>query len=183
LERFAEKSASNIINSIQSKKKINLERFLFALGIPQVGEETAFDLKKYLGSLGGIKNASVEELEKIQDIGPKVAASIHRWFKDKRNLEFLQRLDKLGIKLIKEKERKINPKIKGKTFVFTGALETITRERAEELIRELGGDVSSSVSKNVDFGVVGSEPGSKYDRAKKLGVKIISEKEFLEMIK
>jgi len=183
LERFAEKSASNIINSIQSKKNIKLERFLFSIAIPQVGEETAFDLARYLGGLEKIKNVSIEELEKIRDVGPKVAESIHKWFREKKNLDFIEKLNKVGVKIIKEKERKINPKIKGKTFVFTGGLETITRERAEELVRELGGDASSSVSKDTDFVVAGSEPGSKYEKAKKIGVRIISEKEFLKMIK
>jgi len=183
LERFAEKSASNIINSIQSKKEIKLERFLYALGIPQAGEETAFDLAKHLGSLEKIKSASLEELKKIRDIGPKVAESIYKWFREKRDLKFLEKLKKTGIKIIKERERKINPKIKDKTFVFTGELDTISREAAKEKVRELGGDVSESVSKEIDFMVVGSEPGSKYDKAKKLGVKAIGENEFLKMIK
>jgi DNA ligase (NAD+) len=95
----------------------------------------------------------------------------------------LNKLKTAGIKLIKEKERKLNPKIKGKTFLFTGGLETLTRERAQEIVREQGGEVSSSVSKNLDFLVAGSEPGSKYEKAKKLGVKIINEKEFLRLIK
>ena len=198
LERFAEKSASNIINSIQSKKNIKLEKFLFSIAIPQVGEETAFDLVKYFsahagrdlatggGTLEKIKNSSIEELKKIKDVGPKVAESIYKWFKEKRNLEFLQKLKKARIKTINPppllKLRRAS-KIKDKTFVFTGGLETITRERAEELVRELGGDASSLVSKNTDFVVAGSEPGSKYEKAKKLGVRIISEKEFLKMIK
>ena len=183
LERFAEKSASNIINSIQSRKNIKLEKFLFGLGIPQVGEETAFDLARYLRGVEKIKNASIEELQNIRDIGPKVAESIYKWFREKRNLEFLQKLNRVGVKTIKEKERKLNPKIKDKTFVFTGGLETMSREEAEEKVRELGGDASSSVSKDTDYVVAGSEPGSKYDKAQKLGVKIISEQEFLKMIK
>ena len=183
LERFAEKSASNIVSSIQSKKEIGLERFLYVLGIPQVGEETAFDLAKHLGSLEKIKSASPEELKKIRDIGTKVAESIYKWLRGKRNLGFLEKLKKTGIKIIKERERKINPKIKDKTFVFTGELDTISREAAKEKVRELGGDISSSISKETDFVIVGSEPGSKYDKAKKLGVKILNENEFLKMIK
>ncbi|MFZ5559806.1 MAG: NAD-dependent DNA ligase LigA, partial [Patescibacteria group bacterium] len=134
LERFAEKSASNIINSIQSKKEIKLERFLFALGIPQVGEETAFDLVKYFSDLNKIKSASIEKLERIRDIGPKVAESIYKWFREKRNLEFLDKLRKIGIKIVAEKKIKFNPKIKDKTFLFTGGLETLTREKAEEIV-------------------------------------------------
>jgi DNA ligase (NAD+) len=193
LERFAEKSASNIINSIQSKKNIKLEKFLFGLGIPQVGEETAFDLAKYFsaqgepasgwGQLEKIKNSPIEELEKIQDVGPKVAESIYKWFREKKNLEFLQKLKRAGIKILNQKSKIKNQKLKEKTFVFTGELESMSREEAKEKVRELGGDASESVSKDTDFVVAGSEPGSKYDKAQKLGVKIIREKEFLKMIK
>ena len=183
LERFAEKSASNIIKSIQSRKEIKLERFLFGSGIPQVGEETAIDLAKNYGSLKKIKESSLEELQKIQDIGPKVAESIYRWFREKKSLEFLQKLDKAGIKIMSPEPKVRGQKLKDKIFVLTGELESMTRDEAKEKIRDLGGDVSSSVSKNTDFVVAGSEPGSKFDKAQKLGVKIISESEFLKLIK
>ncbi len=184
LERFAEKSASNIINSIQSRRKIKLERFLYALGIPQVGEETAFDLAKYFSDLNKIKSASIEELQKVSDIGPKVAESIYKWFREEKNAEFLSKLKKLGIKILNPKPQILNKsKIQNKTFVFTGELKSMSRDSAKEKVRELDGDASESVSKETDFVVAGSEPGSKYDKAKKLGVKIIDEKEFLKMIK
>jgi len=184
LERFAEKSAANIINSIQSRKEIKLERFLFALGILQVGEETAIDLAKRFGSLEKIKKSSIEELKKIQDVGPKVAESICAWFKEKKNLEFLEKLKKAGINITVSQKSKIkNQNLKNKIFVLTGELESMTRDEAKEKIRELGGDVSGSVSKNTDFAVVGLEPGSKFDKAQKLGVKVINEKEFLKIIK
>jgi len=183
LERFAEKSASNIIKSIQSKKKIKLERFLFGIGIPQVGEETAIDLTKKYSNLEKIKNSSKEELEKINDIGPKMAESIYNWFRDKKNLEFLQKLDKVDIVITSQKSKIKSQKLANKIFVLTGELESMVREEAKEKIRELGGDVSGSVSKNTDFVVVGAEPGSKFDKANKLGLKIINEKEFLKMIK
>jgi DNA ligase (NAD+) len=193
LERFAEKSASNIINSIQSKKEIKLEKFLFALGIPQVGEETAIDLAKKFSAQGGpasgwgvlekIKNSLIEELEKIHDVGPKVAKSIYDWFKEKKNLDFLEKLKKAGIIVISQKPKIKSQKLKDKIFVLTGELEAMTRDKAREKIRELGGDVSGSVSKNTDWVVAGSEPGSKFDKAQKLGVKILSEKEFLKLIK
>jgi len=183
LERFAEKSASNIIKSIQSKKKIKLERFLFGIGIPQVGEETAIDLTKKYSNLEKIKNSSKEELEKINDIGPKMAESIYNWFRDKKNLEFLQKLDKVDIVITSQKSKIKSQKLANKIFVLTGELESMAREEAKEKIRELGGDVSGSVSKNTDFVVVGAEPGSKFDKANKLGLKIINEKEFLKMIK
>ncbi len=186
LERFAEKSAENIIRSIQSKKEIKLEKFLFGLGILQVGEETAFDLARVFGDIEKIKNSSIEELEKINDVGPKVAESIHAWFREKKNLEFLQKLNKAGITIINPP---ITPRLRGaskiqnKVFVLTGELESMTRDEAKEKIRDLGGDVSGSVSKNTSFVVAGSEPGSKLEKAQKLGVKIISENEFLKLIK
>lgn len=186
LERFAEKSASNIIKSIQSKKEIKLERFLFGLGIPQVGEETAFDLAKKFSNLEKIKNASIEELEKITDIGPKVSESIYGWFRKKKSLEFLQKLKKAGITILNPPttlKLRGASKIRNKTFVLTGELETMTRNEAKEKIRELGGDVVGSVSKNTSFVIAGSDPGSKFDKAQKLGVKIINEKEFLRLIK
>jgi DNA ligase (NAD+) len=182
LERFAEKSASNIIKSIQSKKDIKLERFLFGLGIPQVGEETAIDLAKNYGSLKKIEESSLEELQRIQDIGPKVAESIYKWFGEKNSLEFLHKLRKAGITIINPKSEIRKSKLKGKTFVLTGELETMTRDEAKEKIRSLGGDISSSVSKNTSFVIAGSEPGSKFNKAEKLGVKIISEKEFIKLI-
>jgi len=185
LERFAEKSSSNIIKSIQSKKQIKLEKFLFGLGIPQVGEETAIDLAKRYGDLEKIKNSSLEELERIQDIGPKVSESIYNWFREKRSLEFLQKLDKAGITILTSPlaGQALNQKLKGKIFVLTGELESMARDEAKEKIRELGGDVSGSVSKNTDYVVAGSEPGSKFDKAQKLGVKIINENEFIKLIK
>jgi DNA ligase (NAD+) len=189
LERFAEKSAANIINSIQSRKNIKLERFLFGLGIPQIGEETAFDLAKYLRSLEKIKTASTEELEEIQDIGPKVAQSIFDWLRNNKNINFLRKLKMAGIKILNPKSQILNKskiqnsKILNKKFVFTGELESMSREQAKEKVRELGGEASESVSKNVDYLVVGTEPGSKFEKAKKIGVKIINEQEFLELIK
>jgi len=182
LERFAEKSASNIIKSIQSRKEIKLERFLFGLGIPQIGEETAIDLAKNYCSLKKIEESSLEELQKIQDIGPKVAESIYQWFREKKSLEFLHKLQKAGITILNPKSEIRNSKLKGKIFVLTGELETMTRDEAKEKIRALGGDVSGSVSKNTSFVIAGSEPGSKFNEAEKLGVKIISEKEFLKLI-
>jgi DNA ligase (NAD+) len=196
LERFAEKSARNLIEAINKAKKIPLARFIYALGIRHVGEENArliaqkiitklkkkdkkLKIKEFLKIAKGF---SLEELQKIPDIGPVVGKSIYDWFHDKKNIKFLEKLDKVGIE-IELPETKISPKLEGKTFVFTGALKSMTRDEAKEKVRLLGGDVSSSVSKNTDYVVVGEEPGSKYEKAKKLGVKIISEKEFLEMIK
>ncbi|HUX36095.1 MAG TPA: NAD-dependent DNA ligase LigA [Candidatus Paceibacterota bacterium] len=194
LERFGEKSAENIIREIESRKKISLSRFIFSLGIIHVGEETANllaqkvsgiryqvskpkDLKKFL------ENMSVERLQEIPDIGPKVAQSIHDWFRESGNIKLIEKLDAAGISIEAVKKRQGGNKLKGKTFVLTGGLESMPRDEAKEKIRELGGDVSESVSKNTSYVVAGSEPGSKYEKAKQLGVKTISEKEFLELIR
>ena len=181
LERFAEKSAKNLIKAVQSKKQITLLRFIYALGIRNVGEETAKDLSENFQTLEKLKTAALEELQKIKDIGPVVAKSIFDWFSQKRNSEFLKKLEKAGIEIIMEKKIKYKP-LKGKTFILTGTLKTITREEAKEKIRSLGGEVSESVSKKTDFVVAGKEPGSKFKIAKELGIKIIGEKEFLDMI-
>ncbi|MDI6602668.1 MAG: NAD-dependent DNA ligase LigA [Patescibacteria group bacterium] len=183
LERFAEKSAKNLIEAIQSKKKILLSRFIYALGIRNVGEQTAQDLTEYFGSMEKLKNASLEELQKIRDIGPVVAKSIFDWFREKRNLEFLEKLKKVGVEIVIEKKARYQP-LKGKTFVLTGSLETMTREEAKEKIQLLGGKISESVSKKTDYLVVGKEPGStKLEKAKELGIKTISKKEFLNLLK
>ncbi len=183
LEGFAEKSAENLVKAIQARKKITLPCFIYALGIRQVGEETARDLVNYFGSLEKIKNASLEELEKITDIGPISAQSIYNWFHKKSNLEFLEKLKKVGVQITSQKPKAKSQKLRGLTFVFTGALESMTRDRAKEKIRNLGGNISESVSKKTDYVVVGKEPGSKYKKAKELGIKIIKEKEFLKMIR
>ena len=181
LERFAEKSAKNLIEAVQSKKQITLLRFIYALGIRNVGEETAKDLSENFQTLEKLKTAALEELQKIEDIGPIVAKSIFDWLSLKRNLEFLKKMEKVGIEIIMEK--KMNHQLlSGKTFVLTGNLETINREEAKEKIRSLGGEVSESVSKKTDFVVVGKKPGSKLKIAKELGLKIINEQKFLELI-
>jgi len=183
LERFAEKSAENLVKSIAEKKEINLERFIYALGISNVGEETAIDLANYFGNLEKIKNAKLQDFEEILDIGPVVAKSIFEWFSDKENLKYLEKLEKK----IKITNPVIRPgalaKFKNLTFVLTGSLENMTRDNARAKIREFGGNVSESVSKNTDYVIVGQEAGSKAEKAKKLGVKILSEKQFLEILK
>jgi DNA ligase (NAD+) len=181
LERFAEKSAANLIRAINQSKEISLAKFIFALGIRHVGEETAINLARHFGQLEKLKKASLEELLKVKDIGEVVAQSIFKWFNNRTNQRLLDKLIKSGLRI--KEIRPVKKKLLGKTFVLTGELDSLSREEAKAKIRELGGDVSSSVSKKTDFVVVGHQPGSKYEKAKKLGVKIISEKEFLEMIK
>lgn len=180
LERFGEKSAGNIVGAIQKSKKISLARFLFALGIRHAGEETAQDLAQYFGTLENVAKADKEELENIPDVGGVVAEEIHAWFQQKANRDFLKEF--LGKGIVIERGERVGSKLKKHSFVFTGILERITRQEAEQKVRMLGGDTSGSVSSKTDYVVVGENPGSKYDKAKELGVKIIGEKEFLEMI-
>ncbi|HDQ22775.1 MAG TPA: NAD-dependent DNA ligase LigA [Candidatus Uhrbacteria bacterium] len=180
LERFGEKSAQNIIEAIDKSRKINLADFIYALGIRHVGEETAFALANYFAELPKITSASIEGLQKVPDIGSIVAQSIYDYFQDRKNLELIDKL----LKQIKiEKTEKAKQTLAGKSFVLTGSLDSMARDEAKTMIRKLGGDISSSVSKKTDYVVAGSEPGSKFDKAKKLGVKIINENEFLKMIK
>ncbi|MDP2855608.1 MAG: NAD-dependent DNA ligase LigA [bacterium] len=196
LERFGEKSAQNIIKSIQTHKKIELHRFIYGLGILHVGEETAILLSQKISNppAGGpisnisdfikaVRDIDLEELQEIPDIGPKVSESIYNWFHNEKNIEFLKKLEKAGIELIIETTKKKEQKLKGLAFILTGGLNSMSREDAKEKIRELGGKFNSSVSKEIDYVVAGTEPGSKYEKAKKLGLKIINEEEFLKMIK
>jgi DNA ligase (NAD+) len=191
LERFGEKSAENIVKEVESKKTITLPRFLYSLGILHVGEETAILLSQEISKsklliskptdvLKIFQKFSLNDLQKIPGIGPKVAESINSWFREARNIKLLEKLEKVGIKIVKEGVT--GGKFAGKTFVLTGSLEAMSREEAKEKIRALGGAVSESVGKKTDYVVVGSEPGSKYDKAKKLGIKILSEKEFLKLL-
>lgn len=185
LERFAEVSADNTIESIHARKKVPLSSFIYALGIQHVGEETAFTFAKRFGTFEKFRNASQEELEHIEDVGPVVSKSIADWFSHAYNKKLLDKFKRSGLKIESEKlgPKSANRRIAGKTFVLTGTLETLGRDEAKEKIRELGGDISGSVSKNTDYVVAGSEPGSKYDQAQKLGVKVLDEKEFLDLIK
>lgn len=181
LERFGEKSAENIIKSINNAKKITLARFIYALGILHVGEETAIDLAEHFRSLEKIEKAPFEELNNIPNIGEVVARSLHEWFREERNKNMLKKL--LKFVDIENPKKRAPGKLTGKTFVLTGELEAMSRDEAKAKVRELGGDPSETVSKNTDYVVVGANPGSKYARAQKLGVKILDEKEFLKMIK
>ncbi len=182
LERFAQKSAENAVTTIQSRKKVSLDRFVFALGIPHVGSETALDLARRFGSLENLARASFEELNSIRDIGEVVARSIYNWFRADANKKLLEKFEKIGLSVLEHESSQISRKLAGQMFVFTGNLEKLTRETAEELVRTNGGNTASSVTRQTDYVVAGSEPGSKYDKAKGLGVKIIDEKQFLAMI-
>jgi len=183
LERFGEKSADNIIASIEAHKKVPLSKFIYALGILHVGEETAIDLAEYLGSLDKLKKASFEEFDAIPNIGSAVAKSIHEYFLDHRNLDYINRLLKNGVSIqhVAAGKKHVGP-LAGKKVVVTGTLKDMSREEAKAAVRAAGGDWVSSVSKNTDYVVVGENPGSKAEKAKTLGIKILSEAEFLKMI-
>jgi len=181
LEGVKEKLSKKIVKAINEKKEIVFSKFIYTLGIRNVGAETAIDLAEHFSSVENLAQASLSELEKINNIGPVVAQSIYTFFQSKKNLEFIEKLKKAGIKIIKEQKTE-NQKFKGINFLFTGELESMTREVAKEKIRELGGKPFETVSKKVNYVVVGRNPGSKYHQAKKLGIKIISEKEFLDLI-
>lgn len=181
LERFGEKSAENIIRSIQEHSKVTLSRFIYALGILHVGEQTSEDLAQHFGSLKKIMEAKLENINEIENIGPVIAKSIYDWFKQKENIRFVKKLLDNGVKV--ETAKLSSGKLSGKTFVITGTLDSLSREQAKALIKGLGGRVSESVSKLTSFVVVGSDPGSKADKAEKLGVGILDEKEFLNLVK
>ena len=194
LERFGEKSAKNIVREVEEHKKITLPRFLYALGILHVGEETAallaqqmtndkLQMTKPTDILSAFQKLSVEDLQKVRDIGPAVAKSIVDYFQDKRHLELLKKMDKVGVRIERQETRNRRQVLSGKTFVLTGSLKSMSRDEAKEKIRALGGDVSESVSRRTDYVVAGGEPGSKYEKAKKLGVTILTEEEFIDMIK
>jgi len=179
LPRFAEKSADNLIEAMERSKEKNLARFIYALGIPNVGEYTARLLADRFKSIDALMNAKMEELMAIKEIGPETAKSIVDFFAEEKNRKEIEELKKLGVKMEYERKR---GKLAGLTFVFTGSLRDFTREEAKEAVEKEGGKVASTVSKNVDYVVVGEKPGSKYQKAKELGVKIIDEEEFKRLL-
>jgi DNA ligase (NAD+) len=179
LERFGEKSAENIINSIEQHKKISFWRFIYALGIVHVGEQTARDLADHFHTYPKLIEADKEEINSLENMGPVVSESIVNYFSDKNNLLFLDKLFQNGVKIIEEKKKVGN--LVGKIFVLTGTLPNLSREDAKKKIIENGGKVSSSVSIKTDFILAGESAGSKKKDGELLGVKIISEAEFLKM--
>jgi DNA ligase (NAD+) len=183
LPRFAEKSVDNLLSSIEKSKRVSLPRLIISLSIPNVGEETAYLLADNFRTIEKLNETKIERLEKIEGVGPIVAQSIVDWFADKGNTKLLLRLLK-QIKVLNHESGIMNygKKLEGKVFVLTGTLAGMSRDEAKEKIRSLGGDISSSVSKETDYVVAGENPGSKYDNAVKLGIKILNEKEFLNLL-
>jgi len=186
LEGFAETSTRKLVEAIKKVAKgVSLSRFITALSISQVGEETAILLSQNFKTIGDVAGASEEGLAQINGIGPIVAKAIHDWFRDKENKKLVVNLKK-HIKIESEKTARSNLDelpLAGKTFVLTGGMESMSRDEAKERIRKLGGDVSSSVSKKTSYVVAGGEAGSKLDRAQELGVVVLSEAEFLKLLK
>ena len=183
LERMADKSAQNIVGAIENSKNTTLARFIYALGIRNVGEYMGKVLEKSFGSLEKLMSASYEELESIEGVGPIVAQSIRNFFDEKANINTINRLLESGIKISEVTSTTEVKKFEGKTFVFTGTLTTMTRDEAKDLVEKLGGKATSSVSKKTDYVVVGENPGSKADKARNLGVTILSEEEFKAIVK
>lgn len=177
LERFADKSAQNIIDAIEKSKTRPFAKLINALGIPNVGEATAEDLSGHFNTIDKLMGASTEQLSKVHEIGPKIAASIHDFFSDEHNRKMIDRLKRSGINMRCEMRDASKLPFYGKSFVITGTLSR-PRPEIEDEIRSLGGDIHSSVSKKTDYVIAGTEPGSKYQKAKEIGVKIIDEKEY-----
>jgi DNA ligase (NAD+) len=183
LERMGEKSAQNLVEQIEKSKDTTLPRFLNALGIPQVGEATALVLARHFGDLDPILDASEDELQEVEGIGPNVAAEIHSFFHQKHNREVIRKLINAGVRWKQiVVDRKAQP-LAGKTFVLTGTLAAMTRDEAKERLEALGAKVAGSVSKKTDYVVVGEEPGSKADKARTLGVPMLDERAFQALLK
>jgi DNA ligase (NAD+) len=176
LERFADKSAQNILDEIENSKRLPLERVIYGLGIRMVGERTAQFLAEHFGSMEALANASVEELQSVNEVGPKIAESIAEFFSNPANRKLVERLGEAGL-AFKGQKKERGTKLAGKTFVLTGTLAKYTRDEAKKMIEDAGGKVTGSVSKKTDYVVAGADAGSKLDKARELGVPVIDEKE------
>ena len=181
LERMGDKSAQNILDEIEASKKLPLERVIYGLGIRMVGERTAQFLAEHFGSMEGLENASVEELQDVNEVGPRIAESIVEFFSIAANRKLVERLREAKLTLTGEKKQR-GTQLAGKTFVLTGTLAHFTRDEAKKMIEDAGGKVTGSVSKKTDYVVAGADAGSKLDKAKELGVKVIDEKEMEKIV-
>lgn len=181
LDKFKDKKADNILSSLAKSKNVDLAKFIFSLGIEEVGQKTAKDLAKHFKTLEKIEHSTEEELLQVEDIGPVIAKNIVVFFQDKNNLKEIADLLSQGVLVQEQKHETASQIFAGKTFVLTGTLSR-PRKEVEEIIERCGGRCSSSVSKKTDYVLAGEEAGSKLDKAKALGVKVIDEKQFLEMV-
>ena len=184
MEGFGQKSIDNLQTAIENSKKQPLHRLIYALGIRFVGETTAKTLAQAVNHLLDFKKFSIEDLQNLEDVGPKVAGSIHHFFSNGSNIDMLEELEKLGLQLKNiKKEMTTTGNLTGQTFLFTGTLPTLKRSEAEALAEENGGQLLSGVSAKLNYLVVGEDAGSKLEKAKKINsVKIISEEEFLQLV-
>lgn len=179
---MAEKSAQNLLAEIAGSKKNSLSRLIYALGMRFVGERTGQLLAEHFSSLEELAAAKEEQLEAVNEVGPKVAAAIAEFFSEPANRQLIKRLHKAGVHPTAEKREVKSQKFAGKSFVFTGSLANHSREEAGELVQQHGGKVSGSVSKKTDYVVVGTDPGSKHDKAKELSVPILTESDFEKLL-
>ena len=182
LERMGDKSGQNILDEIENSKKLPLERVIYGLGIRMVGERTAQFLAEHFGNMEALERAGVEELQNVNEVGPRIAESIVEFFSIAANRKLVERLREAGLTLAGQKKQR-GTKLAGKTFVLTGTLAHFTRDEAKKMIEHAGGKVTGSVSKKTDYVVAGADAGSKLDKAKELGVKVINEKEMEELVK
>jgi DNA ligase (NAD+) len=183
IERLGEKSVDNLLNAIEKSKSQPFEKVLFALGIRYVGAGVAQKLAEHFGSIDALINASEEEILSVYEIGPSISRSVKQFFSDKHNLELIEKLKKAGLNFSSEQKKPVKDNFfKDKTFVLTGTLSSFSRDEAAARIKRLGGKVASSVSKNTDYVIAGEKAGSKLDKAKSLGVKILNEEEFLKLL-
>lgn len=182
LERFADKSAKNIIEAIEKSKKIPLERFIYALGIRHIGAETASDIAEQFGTIENILKQKKQDLSAIYGIGEAVGSSFENYFSDEKNIQMIKKLQNLGVEIQPYHSPVVSKKLNGKSFVITGTLETMPRDDAHKLIVKYGGKISSSLTSKTDYLVVGDDPGSKLEKAEKFGTNILSEKEFFDLI-
>jgi DNA ligase (NAD+) len=182
LDRMAEKSAQNLLDEIAASKKNSLARLIYALGMRFVGERTGQLLADHFGDLTKLANANLEELVEVPEVGPKVAQSIADFFSEPANQRIIKRLKDEGLKMTEQREAPVDTRLAGKTFVFTGALARRSRDEAGAEVTRHGGKVIGSVSKLTDFVVVGADPGSKYDKARSLGVTTLNEDDFDKLL-
>lgn len=181
LDRFGERSAAKLVASIEEAKGRGLARLLTALGILHVGTQTAASLAAYFGSMEKLVTATEDQLAQVPDIGPVVASSISAFFQNPKNIQLIEELKKLGVKMDEPKQSR-GEAFSGKTFVVTGTLSQFSRKEAKDAIESLGGKTTESVSKNIDYLVVGEKPGSKLDKARELGISILDEQQFIDML-
>ncbi|HEV2113158.1 MAG TPA: NAD-dependent DNA ligase LigA [Terriglobales bacterium] len=182
LERMGEKSAQNLLNEIEASKQLPLNRVILGLGIRFVGERTAELLAEHFGSMDALIAANEEELQQVNEVGPRVAEAIREFFSESRNLKLVERLRKAGLRMTAERKQR-GTKLAGKSFVLTGTLANYTRDDAKKMLEAAGGHVAGSVSKKTDYVIAGADAGSKLEKARELGVKVISEEELLELLK